>query len=440
MTLSLMAAGGVDVEHRLVLVLMQLSVIILIARVFAVLFRKWGQPAVVGEIVAGLVLGPSVLGKLESAGWLPNVSAMIFDPSVSPVLQILAQIGLVLLLFLIGLEFDFRHLRAHGMAAATISLAGVVMPFALAVAVGTIIHPHVAANVDRTSFLLFLGTALSITALPILGRMMTEMRISRTRTGALTITAAAIDDATGWILLAAVSALATAHYHLRDTLVMVASTLGFAAIMFLVVRPIVSRWGAWMLRRNNGELGLNGFAILLAILFVSAIATSKIGIFAIFGSFILGAVLSDQTEFRDAVHRLTGSFVTVFFLPIFFTYTGLRTDIGSLNTPLLWLFALMVIAAAVLGKLGGCTIAARVGKMPWRESLCIGVMMNTRALMELIVVNVGYDLGVIPRSVFCMLVMMAVLTTVMTTPLLTRCMRGTELEAGMRSSGFGGAG
>jgi len=199
---------------------------------------------------------------------------------------------------------------------------------------------------------------------------------------------------------------------------------------------VMKRWVTWILTRNGGELGLNGFAVLIAVLFGSAILTSKIGIFAIFGAFMLGAVLSDQQEFRSAVQKLLGSFVTVFFLPIFFTFTGLRTDIGSLDSPLLWLFATGVLLVAVAGKLGGCAIAARLSGLPMRESLCIGILMNTRALMELIVVNVGYDLGVIPKSVFCMLVMMAVVTTVMTTPLLIPAMRGTELEPGIVSAGF----
>jgi Kef-type K+ transport system membrane component KefB len=290
--------------------------------------------------------------------------------------------------------------------------------------------------VNRTGFLLFLGTAMSITALPILGRMLMEMNVSRTRVGAVTITAAAIDDATGWILLAAVSAIATSHFHPQASAWMIGLTVLFALVMFFVIRPLMKRWATWMMNRHDGELGLNGFAVLLSVLFICAIVTSKIGIFAIFGAFMLGAVLSDDRRFRDAVHRLLGSFVTVFFLPIFFTYTGLRTDIGSLDSPLMWLFGGGVLTVAIAGKLLGCGVAARLSGLPTRESVCIGILMNTRALMELIVVNVGYDLGVIPKSVFCMLVIMAVVTTVMTTPLLMWTMRGTELEAGIVGSGF----
>jgi Kef-type K+ transport systems, membrane components len=424
-------ASGEQTESILLVVLIQLCLIIIAARVFAILFRKIGQPAVVGEIAAGLILGPSVLGKLA-----PETFATVFDPSVSDVFKMLAQLGLIFLLFLIGLEFDFRHLRTSGRSSLLISVTGIVLPFALGWILAQFLHPHLEMAVDQRGFALFMGTAMSITAIPILGRIMMELDITRTRLGAITITAAAIDDAAGWILLAAVSAMVRADFQIVSSLRMLGETILFALLMIFVAKPLLQIWVHWTLKRDKGELNLNSLAILFVIMFLCAIATNLIGIFAIFGAFVLGATLSGETEFRAAITRQLRNFVTAFFLPIFFTYTGLHTDIGTLHSSTMWLFAVAVSAVAIIGKFGGCTVAARLSGMSNRESACVGIMMNTRALMELIVINVGYELGVIPLSVFCMLVMMALLTTVMTTPILLRLMRGTELEALIANSGF----
>ena len=423
-------------EHRLVSVLLQIGVIVLTARLFAVVFRKLRQPTVVGEVLAGLALGPSLLGKLEAWHWLPKVSPYIFNPVVAPAMQSLAQVGVVLLVFVIGLEFDFSHVRARSARAVTVAVVGVIVPFVLGSGLGYLLYGRLAAGINRLGFILFMGTAMSITALPVLGRMLMEMKVNRTRLAATTIAAAAMEDAIGWILLATVSSLATADFNPWISAIMLGETLVFAGVMLFAVRPVMRAWIRWSMARHDGELGFNAFAILLAILFACAIATSLIGIFALFGAFMLGAILSDQHAFRAAMDRLLSLFVTVFFLPIFFTYTGLRTDIGSLDSGMLWLAALAVVGVAVVGKLGGCTFAALACRTPVRESVCIGILMNTRGLMELVVINVGYDLGVIPKSVFCMLVMMAVVTTMMTTPLLVSVMRGTELEEGMVAAGF----
>jgi Kef-type K+ transport system membrane component KefB len=439
-SLPILAAGGTEVEAVLLVVLVQLCVIIAAARVFGTLFRWLGQPTVVGEILAGLILGPSVFGH-----FFPDLSARVFDHSVDPIFRILSQLGLIFLLFLIGLEFDFRHLRTSGRSSLAISVVGIVLPFGLGWWLAFAMHPHiehvsdhagVSQPVDPIGFALFMGTAMSITAIPILGRIMLELNIHRSRLGVITITAAAVDDAIGWIILAAVSALVRSAYHPTNTLLMLGETVGFALGMVLLVKPLLARWARYALRRGDGELGLTSLAILIVLLFLCAIATNLIGIFAIFGAFILGATLSGEEELREVLSRYLRSFVTVFFLPIFFTYTGLRTDIGTLHGALPWLFAAAVSAVAIVAKFGGCTLAAMLSGHSARESACIGVMMNTRALMELIVINVGYELGVIPRSVFCMLVIMAVLTTVMTTPLLMRLARHTELEPLIEASGF----
>lgn len=427
--------ASVAVESVLLRVLVQLAVIILAARLFAIVFRWLGQPAVVGEIAAGLALGPSLFGKLS-----PQASAAIFDPGVRPILNIISQLGLIFLLFLVGLEFDFRHLRLRGRASIAISAMGVILPFALGWLLAQWMHPYLELAVDQRGFALFMGTAMSITAIPVLARIMLELNITRTRIGAITITAAAVDDATGWILLATVSAMVQASFDPWESLRMVALTVVFAVLMLRVGRPILKRWIRAALRQGRGELSLNSLAILLVVVFLAAIATNLIGIFAVFGAFVVGAILSDEHEFREAVGRHLRDFVTAFFLPIFFTYTGLNTDIGTLETRAMWLFAAAVSLIAVLGKFGGCSLAAWFGGFRPREAACIGALMNTRGLMELIVINVGYELRVIPPSVYCMLVLMALLTTVMTTPALLRFMPGTELEPHVAASSFAARG
>jgi Kef-type K+ transport system membrane component KefB len=437
------ALRHVSVEEVLLPVLVQLAVIILAARLFAVAFRRLGQPSVVGEIAAGLVLGPSVLGR-----FFPGVFDAVFHPAVPGlppemsnallgwILTTMSQLGLIFLLFLVGLEFDFSHLRRHGHSALAVSLAGVALPFGLGFGLAYLIRPYADGDVPELGFALFLGTALSITAIPVLGRIMQELNLTRTRLGAVTITAAAVDDATGWILLATVAAVVKAQFQPLNTVVMAAGAVGFVVLMVFAARPLLRRWVRYALRRGDGELSVNALAIILAVAFACAIITNRIGIFAIIGAFLLGAVLSGEHDFRVAVSRKLRDFVTAFFLPIFFAYTGLRTNVGSLGSWELWGLCGLVLLAAVAGKLGGCGLAAWLTGRPPRESACVGALMNTRGLMELVVCNLGKDLGVIPDSVFCMLVLMALVTTVMTTPLLLRLARGTELEPYVLRSGF----
>src|ERR1700722_4432899 len=459
----LLAAGSpsLDVENRLLLVLIQLVVIIVTARMFALVFRRWlGQAMVVGEICAGLALGPSVLGRLERLagsilGWIGHspqlnsvssallnnhFSAALFDHSVDPVTSLLSQLGLIFLLFLIGLEFDFSHLKNHGSTAVSVSLVGIILPFGLGAALAWWMYPYLPEGASHAlnprGFYLFVGTAMSITAIPVLGRIMSEMNLRRTRLGAITISAAALEDAVAWIILAAISAMVRSKFELAATIRMVGLTIAYTLFVAFVARPILTRLIRWEMRRTGGELSLNGLVATVALLFLSAIATNLIGIFSIFGAFVLGAALSTESDFRDAVTRQMKNFVTVFFLPIFFTLTGLRTDIGTLRGGPLWLFALMICALAIFGKIAGCGIMAKLGGFSSRESACIGALMNTRGLIELVVLNVGFDLKVIPASVFCMLVMMAVLTTIMTTPLLLYLMRGTEIEPFIAASEF----
>lgn len=439
----LQALRHASVEEVLLRVLLQLGVIIVVARLFAVLFRRIGQPGVVGEIIAGLLLGPSVLGH-----YFPGLAAAIFRPAIEGlppelshallgwILTTLSQLGLIFLLFLVGMEFDFSHLRWHGRSALAISVAGAVLPFVLGIGLAMLLRPYVAEDIPALGFTLFLGTALSITAIPVLGRIMIELGITRTRLGVITISAAAVNDAAGWIALATVAAVVRAKFNPGHTLLMTGETVGFALLLVFVAKPLLLRWARQVVPKSDGEIGLSSLAILLALIFACAITTSLIGIFAVFGAFLLGAIFSSEHAFRQAVARRLQDFVTAFFLPIFFTFTGLRTDIGSLGSWELWLLCALVLAAAVVGKCGGCGLAAWLSGLSARESACVGTMMNCRGLMELIVINLGYELGVIPASVYCMLVLMAIVTTFMTTPLLLRLMPGTELEACIIHSGF----
>jgi K+:H+ antiporter len=402
-------------ESVLVAVLIQLAVIVGFARLGGALFKSIGQPVVCGEIAAGLILGPSVLG-----GVFPGLFHSVFTAQTEEAFRAMSQVGLILLLFLIGIDFDFKHLKHHKSKPVVVSGVGIALPFGLGLAVGAVMHPYVAPNVDGLTFSLFVALALSITALPILGRIMIEFGLNRTPLGVLTITSAAIDDAFGWIVLALVTGLVTSGAQLDRTLLMIGETAAYATFLLVVARPLLRRWARWSLRRGAGELGHTGMATLLVLIFASAIATSLIGIFAIFGAFLLGTLFHDEDALRTAVRAKLGDFVTVLFLPIYFTYTGLRTDIGSMSGGLLWLLCGLVVCAGIVGKFGGCTLAARITGMTWRDAGMIGVLMNTRALMALIVINVGLDTGILTRPAFFMLVSMAVVTTYMTAPLLKR--------------------
>ncbi|WP_425616612.1 cation:proton antiporter [Anatilimnocola sp. NA78] len=442
--LPLLAAGDAQTESLLLRVILQLAVIVAASQIGARVARWCRQPAVVGEIAAGLLLGPSLFG------WLfPTVAQTVFAPETTSVMQVLSQLGLILLLFLVGLEFDFSHLRWHGTAALATSLTGVVLPFALGAGLAPAIYPYLehvnGGPVSFSGFTLFMGISMSITAIPVLARILMELNIVRTRIGAVTMTAAAVDDVIGWTLLAAVSGLVRANLGQEKfdpwrVVQMALWTIVFVAIIVFVVRPLMKRLLKFCYTgRDKSDLTPGGLAFVLVVLFVSAICTSLIGIFAIFGAFLLGAALSDEEPLRKGLGRELRDFLSVFFLPIFFTYTGLHTNIGSLGTATHWIILAAILAAAIFGKLGGCSLAAWLGGFKPREALCIGAMMNTRGLMELIVINVGRQLGVIPDSLFCMLVLMAIITTLMTTPLLLWLSPGTELEPFIAKSSLRGS-
>ncbi|MEX8493528.1 cation:proton antiporter [Sphaerotilus sp.] len=411
-------AGVHATEALLFSVLMQLVVIVLAGRLGGVVARRLGQSAAVGEIVTGLLLGPSLFGALA-----PELFALVFRSSPPQTLTILSQIGLLLLMFQIGLEFDFGHLaeRRNRRAVWWVALAGLVAPFGLGVGFAWGLPAvYQVAGAPRLAFALFVGTAFSITALPILGRILIEFDLTRTPLGVIAISAAAINDVVGWLLLALVTALSTAAFSAGAFTREVALVIGFGVLSWVVVRPPLERFARARMAADGGTLGPTLMGVVIAVVFAMGMCTYQLGIFAIFGGFMAGVLLHRQRDFADAWQGKVGSFVQVFFLPIFFTYTGLRTDIGALSSGAAWGWCSLLIALATLGKFGGCALAARVAGLSPQAAKLVGILMNTRALMELIIINVGHDLGVIGREVFTMLVLMAVFSTIVTTPMLRR--------------------
>jgi Kef-type K+ transport system membrane component KefB len=394
--------------------LLQLIVIVLGARLAGTLARRMGQSRSVGEIVVGLLLGPSLLGHVA-----PDVSAVLFNRSAGPAVMILSQIGLILLLFQIGSDFEFGHLRHTRNRAAVLGIAAgsVGVPFVLGVAIGFASAPVLAPSIDSLTYSLFVGVALAITALPILGRILREFDLTRSPIGVVAISAAALNDVSGWVMLAAVSAYAAARFSVEYTALQVGGIVAFGLLLWFVGRPAVDR----LLRIFpvvGGHVPPALMAIILAMLFGFAICTSLLGIFAIFGGFAAGLLMHRHLEFVAAWRTQVGQLVLVFFLPIFFTYTGLRTNVLGLVSASDWTWCAIILAAATLGKIVPVYIAARATGFNHDESSILGMLMNTRALMELIVLNIGFDLGFIPQQVFTMLVVMAVVTTVMTAPAL----------------------
>jgi len=432
MTASAAAVAVHQTEILLFFTLLQLTVIILAARLGGGIAQRLGQSPAVGEIIVGILLGPSLFGLLA-----PAVFAYVFRSVPPAPMQMLSQIGLILLMFQIGLEFDFAHLldRQHRRAVTYIATASMVAPFVLGFGFGYATAPVLSPGIDPITSALFIATAFSITALPILGRMMIEFKITHQPIGVIAISAAAINDVVGWLLLALVTALALAQFNASDFGLKVLLVAGYYLTWWFVMRPLMKRLirisqtspAPMGEKAGRGKLTHNLLGILLAGIFISAITTYQIGIFAIFGGFMMGVILYDEHELIAAWKERVGHFVMIFFLPIFFTYTGLRTNIGSLDSASAWGWCLLLIALATLGKFGGSYVAARWAGLSHQEGKVLGIMMNTRALMELIVINVGYDLGVISQQVFTMLVLMAIFSTVITTPGLRRWLPGLRI-------------
>jgi Kef-type K+ transport system membrane component KefB len=401
-------------ENLLFLTLLQLIVMILAARLGNRLLRRLGQPGVIGEIVAGLLLGPSLFGH-----FFPGAATFLFGASPSAPIIVISQIGLVLLMFQIGMDFEFAHLARRRNRNATIGVAAasVSIPFALGFIIGQITQPVLAPQIDALTYSLFFGVGLAITAVPILGRILREFDLTRQEIGVVAISAAAINDVTGWVLLAGICAYAAARFSLASISWQVAGIMALGAVSWFALRPLVKR----LLQANpakDGELSANLMMGVICLTFVMGICTYFLGIFTIFGGFLAGLLFHHDKVFVEAWRRQVGRFVLVFFLPVFFTFTGLRTNVLGLSSTSDWMWLVLILAAAIGGKVIPVYFAGRITGFDHRESAILGSLMNTRALMELIVLNIGYDMGFIPQKVFTMLVIMAVTTTVMTGPLL----------------------
>lgn len=424
---GLAAAGGAQ-KNELILfyTLLELTIIVVAGRVGGALARRIGQSAAVGEIIVGILLGPSLFGLLA-----PHAFDFVFHSAPPEPLTVLSNLGLVLLMFQIGMEFDFSHLTepVNRAAVLRISIGCLTLPFAGGFGLGMLIA-HGAPSAARINTALFVATALSITALPILGRIMMDLNLTRTRLGVVAISAAAVNDVVGWLLLAFVTTLTVSEFVPSRFALRVAMVGAFGLVSVLVVRPLLKK----AIRSSpprNGKMSANLLGAILALIFIAAMTTYQIGIFAIFGGFMMGVILYDESELVTAWRDRLGDFVTVFFLPIFFTYTGLRTSIGGLDTSADWGLCAAIVAIATVTKLGGAYFMARRCGFDHPQSAMIGFMMNTRALMELIVLNVGLDLGVITPKLFTMLVIMAIVSTIITTPALRYFMprAGLKLQA-----------
>ncbi len=412
------AGGAATHPAALAHVLLSMAVIVLVARATGSAFERWlGQPAVMGEIVAGILLGPSVLGAIA-----PGVQAVVLASDAAPHLGIVAKIGVVLFMFLVGLELDTKLLRGTTHATVAISHASIVVPFVLGAALATYLYPRYATDaVSFTTFALFVGVSMSVTAFPVLARILTDRRVSGTPLGATAIACAAVDDVTAWCLLAIVSGIATSQIH--GALFTLGFVVLYVAVMVVVARPLLARLAAREEKRS-GPVSLDVLAIVFACLLLSSVATESIGIHALFGAFVVGAVLPHEGRLAQQLRARLEDVVVVLLLPVFFAFTGMRTEIGLVVTTDDWLACSAVIGVATLGKFGGTLVAARFARLGWRESSALGILMNTRGLMELIVLNVGLDMGVLSPTVFTMFVLMAVVTTFATTPVFSAITRG----------------
>jgi Kef-type K+ transport system membrane component KefB/nucleotide-binding universal stress UspA family protein len=402
--------GGNDL---LLLLLVQVAIILALSRVIGALFRRMNQPQVVGEMLAGIMLGPSLFGWLA-----PMASAAIFPPGSIVYLNVLSQVGVIFFLFLVGLELDPKLIRNRGHTAVVISHVSIVAPFLLGTALTLLLYRRLfnhSPHMQFTSVALFIGASMSITAFPVLARILTERNLHKSKVGAVTITCAAVDDVTAWCLLALVIGIARANGISSGLYTAGWATL-YVLVMFFGVRPFLRR--LQLVHERQGRLSQAMVGAILLMVLVSAYITEVIGIHALFGAFLLGAIMPKGSEFVKTLTEKLEDFTVVFLLPIFFAFTGLKTRIGVLDNGEMWFYCGLVILVACAGKFGGSTLAARACGMPWREAGAIGILMNTRGLMELVILNVGRELGVITDAVFAMMVIMALTTTALTTPIL----------------------
>jgi len=400
-----------NIKYPLSILLLQVIVILAMSRLFGVIAKRLGQQSVIGEILAGIFLGPSILG------WLfPQVSAFVFPPNSFVSLQFLSQVGLIFFMFVIGMELDLSKIKNKAHDAVIISHVSIIFPYFLGMILSYFIYQDLApANVKFTAFALFMGIAMSITAFPVLASILKERGLTKTPLGVLAITCAAADDVTAWCILAAVIAIVKAG-SIVSSLFTISLALGYIIIMLHFVKPWVQKIS--QNHTNKDKISKSIVAISFFILLLSAYFTEIIGIHALFGAFIAGVIMPNNIRFKEILANKIEDVSILLLLPMFFAFTGLRTQIGLLNQSHLWSICGIIILLAVLGKFGGSAITAKLVGRTWKDSLSMGALMNTKGLMELIVFNIGYDLGLLSPEVFSIMVLMALSTTFMTGPLL----------------------
>jgi Kef-type K+ transport system membrane component KefB len=397
---------------NLFLLVLQIAVVVAVCRVVGSLFRLFHQPRVVGEMFAGILLGPSFLGWLA-----PGVSAYLFPPNSLGFLNALSQVGVMIFMFLVGLGINPKELKHHGHAAVLTSHVSITAPFVLAAFLSLYLYPKLSDDsVAFSSFALFMGAAMSITAFPVLARILTERDLLGSRLGTIAIACAAVDDVTGWCILAYIVLLIRSAHSASPIWLTVGGLLGFALFMIYVVRLLLRRFQT--IYERKGGLTENLLALMLLLVLSSALLTEWLGLHLLFGAFLMGAIMPKEAKFvRYIVDRFETIAITLL-LPLFFAFTGLRTNFGLVNGTEMWMYTALIILVATVGKLGGSMIASWLAGMPFRESAGLGTLMNTRGLMELVILNIGLDIKVISPALFSMMVLMALFTTFMTTPVL----------------------
>jgi len=401
-----------NISEPSAMLLLQIISILFVSRIFGYLFAKIGQPTVIGEILAGIVLGPSLLGY-----FYPDAFHFLFAAKSLGNLYILSQVGLILFMFTIGMDLNIGTLKEKMGVTYVVSHASIIIPYFFGMVLAYFIYQEFASQqTDFLSFALFIGISMSITAFPVLARIVQEKGLSKTHLGAMAIASAAINDVTAWCILAAAIAIAKTGSFI-SSLYTISFAIGYVLIMFFIVRPFLKRIG--QIYSNSEVLNKSIIAFLLLVLIVSSFVTQVIGIHALFGAFLAGVVMPQLPNFRKLVIEKIEDVSVTLLLPLFFVFTGLRTQIGLLNTPYLWVICAVFIVVAISGKFIGGAFTARILGETWHDSLSLGVLMNTRGLMELIVLNIGYEMGILPPSIFVMLVIMALVTTFMTTPVLS---------------------
>ena len=410
---SLLANLHDNLQDPLPRLFLQLIVIILAARLAGALAVKIHQPAVIGEMIAGILLGPSLLGWCSPAAF-----HFIFPATSLGSLRLFSQIGVCLFMFVVGMELDLTELKQQARTAVLVSQVSILFPYLLGVVAALFLYSSLAgAGTTFTVFALFIGISLSLTAFPVLARILQERGLTQTALGTTAIACAATGDVAAWSILAVVVAIAKAQ-SMAATAFTIGLVVFFVVFMLFGIRPRLPQWMEHVSRRS-GTAGRGVMAMAMIVLFVSALATDAMGIHALFGSFLAGLVMPSRGELREFLRLRLEHFSAVFLLPLFFAFTGLRTQVGLLNDTTGWLLCLGLVALATVGKLGGTMVTARLTGVNWIDSFSLGALMNTRGLVELIALNIGYDLGILSPRIFAMLVIMALVTTCMTGPLLS---------------------